>query len=778
MINQPVYSIAIRKFLFYSVWVATGVVTVISLLYFTGLYFKTDILRNPGPGVASMKPTLAVCFLLGAMSLVFLLDFIKTKQKFKFIPVVFGAIIVLIAILTTAFYCNLWITGKLAHIKGGNLIQFLVSDEMGVPFISAFNFLFIGIAIILETINSRRAINIAHSGLIVPFILSYLIPVITIPGFPHIKEVIIDSVTLSGSIAFCFLLFGLLCARPESWMMSLFTSSRSGRILVYRILASLILLPIVIGSISNYATLVEPFILKIGVTNLTLAFTFILLAVIWHNARAVNKRDEELLRNSVMLSETRRIAKIGSWKWNESTGELSCSDGMFEILDVGKGKILPIVEELSSRVHPEDLEKFEKAIREARSGNTWVCVEYRMSGKNGKAGYYILRCEFSIDDSGEQVFHGTIQDITDIRIAEEALRESDQRYQDLFNSLIEGFCIIEVIFNEQGKPIDYRFLETNQAFEKQTGLKDVKGKLMRTLVPEYEEYWFENYGKIALTGEPMRFEAEAKMLDSWYEVVAYRIGGDESRKVAVLFNDISDHKSVMRQIRLEARRAKLLSELSGIFMEKGTNPEKLFDIIAFRVSEYIGDMCIITRMSEDRNWLLPAAVYHPDPEARAIFKTLFTDKKIRLGEGNVGKVALTGKPVLVPGNLLSRVKSEISAEFQPYLDKYGLYEYLIVPIKLNSSVIGTIGIMRLEPGTYYSVGDQAFLEEISTRAAMAIKYGQIYDALGKSHEELEKKVLERTHDLSKAINVLSTEQKRSSDVLDLSKIEAGKLFIN
>jgi PAS domain S-box-containing protein len=125
---------------------------------------------------------------------------------------------------------------------------------------------------------------------------------------------------------------------------------------------------------------------------------------------------------------------------------------------------------------------------------------------------------------------------------EEALKQSEGRYRDLFNTLIEGFCVIEVIFDVGGCPVDYRFLEINPAFEKQTGLHDAEGKLMRDLAPEHEAHWFEIYGKIAQTGEPARFQNEAKALNRWFEVFAYRVGGPESRKVAILFNDITERK--------------------------------------------------------------------------------------------------------------------------------------------------------------------------------------------------------------------------------------------
>ena len=132
------------------------------------------------------------------------------------------------------------------------------------------------------------------------------------------------------------------------------------------------------------------------------------------------------------------------------------------------------------------------------------------------------------------------ENVAERKRAEEALCVSEERYRTLFSTMLEGFCIIDVIFDARGKPADYRFLEVNPAFEQQTGLHDAKGKMMRDLAPDHEAHWFEILGTIALTGEPARFVNEARALDRWFDVSAVRLGGTESRKVAILFNDISD----------------------------------------------------------------------------------------------------------------------------------------------------------------------------------------------------------------------------------------------
>jgi two-component system, chemotaxis family, CheB/CheR fusion protein len=146
-----------------------------------------------------------------------------------------------------------------------------------------------------------------------------------------------------------------------------------------------------------------------------------------------------------------------------------------------------------------------------------------------------------------------VADIIEHKRAEEELRRSEERYRSLFESIGEGFYVIGVIFDEGDNPVDYRILETNPSFELQTGLTNAKGKTMRELVPGHEEYWFQTYGRIAMTGQAERFENRAAQLHRWYEVYAWRYGRPEDRQVAILFNDITARKeaAVAGQVRSE-----------------------------------------------------------------------------------------------------------------------------------------------------------------------------------------------------------------------------------
>ena len=135
--------------------------------------------------------------------------------------------------------------------------------------------------------------------------------------------------------------------------------------------------------------------------------------------------------------------------------------------------------------------------------------------------------------------------------AEEALRESEEKYRVLFETMDEGYLLSEVIFDENGKPIDILYLEANPAAVRLAG-RDFSGQRMREIDPNYEEYWYEIYGRVALTGEFVRAERYAQAHDRWFDFYAFKVGGQESRRVAVVFNDITDRK------RFEQRQAYML----------------------------------------------------------------------------------------------------------------------------------------------------------------------------------------------------------------------------
>jgi PAS domain S-box-containing protein len=161
--------------------------------------------------------------------------------------------------------------------------------------------------------------------------------------------------------------------------------------------------------------------------------------------------------------------------------------------------------------------------------------------------------------------------------AEEALRASEERYRLLFNSIDEGFCVIEMVLDVNDRPVDYRFIEINAQFENQTGLHEAKGKLMRSLAPDHEEHWFEIYGKVALTRQSVRFVNQAKALNRWYDVFAFPVGKEKIPKVGILFKDITERKKAEEELKESEER----------FSKAFTNSQAALAITRLEDGQYI-----------------------------------------------------------------------------------------------------------------------------------------------------------------------------------------------
>ena len=147
--------------------------------------------------------------------------------------------------------------------------------------------------------------------------------------------------------------------------------------------------------------------------------------------------------------------------------------------------------------------------------------------------------------------------------AEGALAASEEKYRTIFDSIDEGFALIEVIFDEGGKPVDLLHLETNPAYERHTGLRDVVGKRALEIAPDFDPMWFDFYGEIARTGEAARTEYHvAAPVDRWFTLHGSRVGGEGSRKIAVVFNDVTEQRRADDALRESEERQAFLLTLS------------------------------------------------------------------------------------------------------------------------------------------------------------------------------------------------------------------------
>lgn len=179
-----------------------------------------------------------------------------------------------------------------------------------------------------------------------------------------------------------------------------------------------------------------------------------------------------------------------------------------------------------------------------------VVREVSLRNRDGRTRFVEIRERGITLPEGRRRIIVTAMDISARKQHEELLRESELRYHTLFNTMITGFALHEIICDEQGRPVDYRFIDVNPAFTAMTGLRrdEVLGRRVREIFPDIEPVWIERYGKVALTGRPIAFEEYSADLQKYFSVIAF---SPRRGQFAVNFIDVTEQRRAMDIVRLQ-----------------------------------------------------------------------------------------------------------------------------------------------------------------------------------------------------------------------------------
>ena len=280
------------------------------------------------------------------------------------------------------------------------------------------------------------------------------------------------------------------------------------------------------------------------------------------------KRAEIALRESEeRLRLTLDAARVGTFEFLPQTGELLWDQPNKAVWGLRPDEQLSYSEALQ-RIHPDDRPQAEAAVAAAlQPGSDGVFdLEYRIVWPDGSVHWTVAKGKVYFEGEGDRRraarMVGVQIDVTAQKLTEQALRESEQRYRGLFESIQEAFAVGEVIVDASGRPADWRYLEVNPAFESMLGLKhdDVVGRTFNELFPDApRDYWIAGLGEVALSGKPARLDhfnpAEARH----YEAIAYcpRPG-----LFAAIFIDATERRRSEERSR-ETQKLETLGVLAG-----------------------------------------------------------------------------------------------------------------------------------------------------------------------------------------------------------------------
>ena len=328
---------------------------------------------------------------------------------------------------------------------------------------------------------------------------------------------------------------------------------------------------------------------------------------------------------------------------------------------------------------------------------------------------------------------------------EDALHESEQRYRTLFNSIDEGFCVIEMLLDEDGNPADYRFLDINAAFENQTGLKDAVGKRMRELLPVHEQYWFDIYGRVALTRQAVRFHAQAHGLSRWYDVFAFPFGTVEARTVGILFHDVTARKRAEDELRVSreqqqrsAEHALLRAEIAGSLSCSIATLQEMLQGSAESIMRHLP-------AAFARIWTVNLETRVLELQASAGMYTHLDGlhSRVPVGQLKIGLIAAEAKP-----HLTNDVQHDPRISNPEWARAEKMVAFAGYPLIADGRVLGVMALFAKE-----ALPDDTLtaLSGVADLLAQGMQRKRAEDALRRHSAELEQRVAERTQSLQRSL---------------------------
>ena len=296
--------------------------------------------------------------------------------------------------------------------------------------------------------------------------------------------------------------------------------------------------------------------------------------------------------------------------------------------------------------------------------------------------------------------------------AEETLRLSEERYRSLFQGMTEGFAIHEILLDENGKPYDYRFLDINPAFERFTGLHrdDVVGKTHNEVLPDDSPRWVEEYGAVALNGEPIQFDNYSPALQKHFEVFAYRPAPGQ---FATVFMDISERKRQEEKIARLTRLYEVLSRTNEAIV-RIRDLELLYKEVC-RIVADIGGFPLVWIGQVKELQVVPVAWSGP---ASDYLKGIKVEVKGELGKGPTGTCIRENRTVVNDdfGTNLA------TSPWRDQAKRHGFLASAAFPLRLHGTAIGSF--------TLYSKEAKAFdAEQIGLLESLSSDISYALDAL-------------------------------------------------
>ena len=308
------------------------------------------------------------------------------------------------------------------------------------------------------------------------------------------------------------------------------------------------------------------------------------------------------------------------------------------------------------------------------------------------------------------------------------LAQHSDQYHALFYAMDQGFCVLDILFDETGQQaVDFRYLELNPVFSQQSGMPaDAQGKTARELLPDLDAFWFDTYGMVAQTGQTVRVEHYVPQLSRWFDVHAFRVGAPEGRQVAVLFNDISERKQREASLQASEERQAFLLQLSDA-LRPLTAPVAIQETVTQLARRHFGaHRCFYVEIEGGDAVIRREAVAAGLPSVAGTY---------RLADFALLRAVIeAGQPFV-----MRDVRQDAAADenLRQLCDQLQVVSYIAVPVIKNGQPAGVLCLVQSTPRDWAAAAaDVALAAEVADRTWAAVERVRAEDARHASEQRL------------------------------------------
>jgi PAS domain S-box-containing protein len=729
------------------------------LLAAAGWILNIELLTKIHPSLPAMQPNTVVGLLLSAIAILLTADD-RRSPKSSQVACALAVIVSVLGLLTLGEYVFGWNLGIDRIFLGGATNQ--ASQYPGRPSPQTLaNFVILGAALLVfnsrsSSIRIGQLCALAVGGNALVALTGYIFDAGHFYGFPPVEAQIGMAVPTAAS--FILIAMALLCSRPNDGMMSLITGDTRSGGMARRVLFTVIIAPLLVGSLTRIGVFENWYDVGVQVSLFVVILVGLLLRTTWQAARQSEQHElhartvQEQIRESQERFELALLgAGLGAWDWNIQSGEVIFNPRWAEMRGFRPEEVKPHIDSCISGVHPDDLPRVQKALTDCFSGLVPEYeIEFRTLTKSGNWMWVLDRGRlFTRDEKGQpKRMVGTELDITERKRVEQELRDANTS----LDAIIENIPFM--LFMKESTSL--RFSRFNRAGEELLGWprQTFMGKDDYDFWPkEQAEFFIEKDRETLQSG---------KIIDIPEEPIQTRHQGVRilhTKKVPILDTTgnpiyllgISEDITERRRIEKEQQ---FLAEVS-VTLSASLDYEQTLDNLVRLVVRDLADLCIVDVVEEDGRIKRLKAMSRDS--SRAWVCDLLMEVPLDRTRPYLAKSALENQRPVLMEHLSPETIASLSQNEQDLraLRAADLNSLMAVPLLTHGKVLGAIVLVASSSSRMYGPADVRLAEDLAQRAALSIDHARLFVEAQRAVKTREEVLAIVSHDLKNPVATIS-----------------------